>query len=180
MINKLSFNSNFSKFFFKVALNKLYVKILKDKMLWLFDNKKKFHYMLVNPYFSLKSGGYCITHIVEIFFSKTNSLVSILSFSGKLILFSSAGNLFLRGKQKKFKSLAFKFMKHLLHWKVKSLKMKIVALHLKNVKFMKYWIIRQLKKKLFIQIVKNFINHPHNGCWKKKVRRKKRRNGWEV
>jgi ribosomal protein S11 len=95
-----------------------------------------------------------------------------MDFSGNLIFFCSAGSLQYKGKRKKARYLVFRDMFRVLISKFKFLKLQPLALHLKNVGSAKFWIIKLLKKKLFIKVVKSYDLYPHNGCRKRKIRRK--------
>jgi ribosomal protein S11 len=95
-----------------------------------------------------------------------------MDFSGNLKFFCSAGSLQYKGKRKKARYLVFRDMFRILNSKLKFLKSQPLALHLKNVGSAKVWIVKTLKKKLFIKIIKSYDLYPHNGCRKRKVRRK--------
>jgi ribosomal protein S11 len=96
-----------------------------------------------------------------------------MDFSGNLKFFHSAGFLKYKGKNKKSRFVVLKDMYKILISKLKFLKSQPVALHLKNVGFAKFWVIRVFKKKFFIRVVRSFNKYPHNGCRKRKMRRKK-------
>jgi ribosomal protein S11 len=95
-----------------------------------------------------------------------------MDFSGNLKLYYSAGLFQYKGKRKKSRYLVFRDMFRVLISKFKFLKLQPLALHLKNVGSAKSWIVKALKKKLFIKIVKSYDMYPHNGCRKRKIRRK--------
>ena len=96
-----------------------------------------------------------------------------MDFSGKLKFFYSAGSFNYSGKSKKARYVVFRELYRVLISKLKFLKNKPVALHLKNVGYNKSWIVKKLKKKFFIKSVRSFNLYPHNGCRKRKMRRKK-------
>lgn len=157
-------------------LSRQYFKSLKGKSQLLKNNKNQYYKLLK---FKKTNNNYVISHIIKISFSSINTTFNISKFSGKPDYFLTAGNLFLKGKQKRFRPTVLRFIKDLLIKKCKLSRLNSLALHLKNVRFLKYWVIKDLKKKLFLQVVKNFTSYPFNGCWKKKLRRKKR-DGWVV
>ena len=120
-----------------------------------------------------------IMYIIDFSFSRSNTFLHVLDFAGNLKFFCSAGSFNYSGKSKRARWIVFKnFSRSLL--KLKFLKNRPVALHFKNVGSNKFWIINKLKKKLFIKVIRNFNLYPHNGCRKRKIRRKKikkRRDG---
>lgn len=186
MIQNYNFNFNLNKFFKKIILKKQYLKKLEQKTLWLKhikeQNYKKLNYNLVlknKPSVKHKS---LVSYIITISFSRSNTTVHVIDFSGVLKFCYSAGNLSLSGKNKTARTSVFKAIARVLGQKLRLLRSKPIALHLRNVGFKKFWIINKLKKKLFIKCIQNFNIYPHNGCRKKKVRRKKikERNGWVV
>jgi len=114
-----------------------------------------------------------IKYIIDVTFSRTNTFVHVMDFSGQLKFFCSAGTLNYKGKSKKARYSVFRDIYRVLVSKLRFLKGQPVALHLKNVSFAKFWIIKLLKKKFYIKVVRNFITYPYNGCRKRKMRRKK-------
>lgn len=177
MIKNDNVSYNLNKFFQKIILKKQYAKILKNKLNLLFSAKEQSYKNLSFDLFfknkTVKKNITSIKYIIYISFSRSNTLLHVMSSLGKLIFFSSAGNLGYKGNNKKVRVLVLKSMIIFLIKKLKFLLNKPLALHLKNVKFMKFWIVKKLKKKVFIQVIKNFDVYPHNGCRKKKMRRKK-------
>jgi len=184
-----NYNSNFdlNKFFKNIVVKKQYIKALKDKNSLLNIIKER-NYKNLNSSTFLKNKNFIkcdnlVTYIIDIYFSRTNTLLHIMDSSGALKFFCSAGDFSYTGKSKKARVLVLKSIFRSIISKLKFLKNKPVALHLKNVRFLKIWIIKRLKKKFFIKVVRSFNLYPHNGCRKKKVRRKKfkkkrkRRNG---
>ena len=171
---------NLNKFFSDIKLKKQYIKKLKNKY-DLLNNFKKNHKNLSLSVFSKScyknsvKESFLVTYIIDITFSRTNTLLHVMDFSGNLKFFCSAGLLKYKGKsKKKARYLIFRDMFRVLNSKLKFLKSQPLALHLKNVGSAKFWIVNKfLKKKLFVKIVKNYDLYPHNGCRRKKVRRKK-------
>jgi ribosomal protein S11 len=182
-----NYNSNFNlnKFLKKLVLKKKYIKTLTDKIC-LLENIKEQNFKILNN--NLFSNNFIkhdtlIVYIIDISFSRSNTLLHVMDSSGILKFFCSAGDLSYSGKSKKSRISVLTSMIRVLMQKLKFLQGKPIALHLKNVGFKKFWIVKKLKKKFFIKIVRSFNLYPHNGCRKKKVRRKKfkkritRRNG---
>ena len=158
---------NLNNFFNTIELKKKYLKKLKKKVLLLKSDQEKI-YKRKN-----ELNSFLIVYIVSIFFSKSNTLMHIADFSGKLKFFYSSGNFNYSGKSKKARSLIFKNFYRLIVNKLKFLRNKPIALHLANVGSNKSWIIKKFKKRFFIRVIKSFNFYPHNGCRKKKVIRKK-------
>ena len=174
-----------NKFFINIKLKKQYIKKLKTKVS-LFNKIKEKNYqtlkilMFDKNQYSMKEN-LLIVYIIDISFSKTNTLLHIMDFSGNLKFFCSAGLFNYKGKSKKARFIVFKKFYRILVTKLKFLRNKPLALHLKNIGSNKFRIIRKLKKKFFIKIIRSFDLFPYNGCRRKKIRRKKfkkkRRNG---
>lgn len=172
-------NLNLNKFFIDIKSKKQYIKKLKNKI-DLINNFKKNRYknlssviFNLNNFESYAKEDFLVTYIVDLTFSRTNTLLNIMDFSGNLKFFCSAGSLQYKGKRKKkARYLIFRDMYRILISKLKFLKAQSIALHLKNVGSAKFWIIKLLKKKLFIKAVKSYDLYPHNGCRKKKIKRK--------
>jgi ribosomal protein S11 len=169
-------------FFRDIKLKKQYLNKLKIKI-DLINNLKEKNYKNLNlvmfnnshnNYKNLKKEDFLIVYVIDITFSRTNTLLHVMDFSGNLKYFCSAGSLQYKGKRAKKArySVCRKIYKILIN-KLKFLKGQPLALHLKNVGDTKFKIIKSLKKKLFIKVVKSYDLYPHNGCRKKKVRRKK-------
>ena len=176
MQNNYSINFGINKLFRNVKLKKQYVKNLRNKVS-LLSNVKEKNYKFLNcklPFqkrFLIKYDN-LVTYIIDISFLRSNTFFHILDFFGNLRFFYSAGSFNYSGKNKKVRRVVFKeFYRMLL--KLKFLKNKPLALHFKNVGSNNFWIIKILKKKFFIKIIRNFNLYPHNGCRKRKMRRKK-------
>jgi ribosomal protein S11 len=172
-------NFNLENFFKEIKLKKQCVQKLKNKVI-LLNTLKERDYKKINSSLFISDNNqklvkedFLITYIIDITFSKTNTLLHVMDFSGNLKFFCSAGSLQYKGKGKKSRSLVIKDMYKILMLKLKFLKDQPVALHLKNVGFAKFWIIKLFKKKFFIKVVRSFNSYPYNGCRKRKMRRKK-------
>jgi ribosomal protein S11 len=172
-----STNIDLNKFFKDVKLKKQYIKEFKDVVLNLNTIKEK-NYRYLNSllffkYKSTNTNDNLVTYIIDISFSKTNTLLHIMDFSGNLKFFCSAGLFKYKGRRKKSRFQIIRDFYHILLSKFKFLRFKPIALHLKNVGNDKYWITKKFKKKFYIKTIRNFNLYPCNGCRKKKVRRKK-------
>jgi ribosomal protein S11 len=183
---KLSFE--FNDFLEKIRLKKKYINKLDNKIYQLNDLKEKSYKSLSLKLSDeksnvLKKENYLVKYVIDITFSRTNTLLHVMDFSGHLKFFCSAGVLQYKGKRKKARYQVFRDLYQILLSKFKFIKNQPIALHLKNVGVARFWIIKLLKKKYFIKVIRSFNTYPHNGCRKKKVRRKKfrtrkkRRNG---
>jgi ribosomal protein S11 len=186
-----SYNFNLNKFFRKISLKKQYTQRLAHKALWLANiteqSYKRVNYGLLLKNRHLIKHKSLIRYIINISFARSNTSLHITDFSGALKFGCSAGNLSFTGKNKRAKTPVLKAIIRILNQKLKMLKKKPVALHLKNVGSKRFWITQRLKEKLFIKVIRCFNAHPHNGCRKRKTRRKKfkkksitKRNGWAV
>lgn len=177
MSNNYNSINNINKIFETVSIKKQYIKNLKNQVNLLSDVKQK-NYKLLNSKISSIDVNKCIDdqvvmYIINIIFSRSNTFLNVTDPSGNLKFFCSAGCLQHKGKNKKFRFNVFKNIYHVLTTKLRFLKGKPIALHLKNVGFNKHWLIKKLKSRFFIKSVKSFNIFPHNGCRKRKVRRKK-------
>jgi len=184
MNNNYSVDFDLNKFLRDVRLKKQYLIKLRNKIDFLTkikeSNYKTLSSSITNIKQSYKKDDFLVSYIIDISFSQTNTLLHVMDSSGKLKFFCSAGTFSYKGKNKKARSLVFKNFYRVLATKLQFLKEKPVALHLKNVGSNKFWILKKLKKKILVKTVKSFNLYPHNGCRKKKFRRKKfkkRRNG---
>ena len=171
-----------SYFFF---INKLFQVILKQKYfinnlkfkIWILNYTKKYFKILLKFYLLIfakiqfiNNYNNLIKLVINIIFDKSNTLLNIGCFSGKLWFYYSSGNFFYKGKSKKARLLIFKSMLNILKNKLKFLHNYPIALHLKNVQFMKNWIITKLKNKFFIKTIRNFNLYSYNGCRLKKLK----------
>ena len=112
-------------------------------------------------------------YTLNINFSRSNTLCSIMDCSGNTKFFYSAGLFKLKGRQKIFRSLVLKHFYKILILKLKFLRKKPLILSLKNIGLNNLWFLKKLRKKFFIVSVKIFSSYSYNGCRKKKIRRKK-------
>lgn len=183
-MQKYNINFNLNKFLRDIKLKKQYIEELKSKIFLLNNIKEKNYKNLNSSLFpsndSLAINDHLVMYIIDISFLRTNTLLHVMDFSGKLKFFCSGGSIKYTGKGKRVRSVIFREFYRILVSNLKFLKSKPVALHLKNVGNNKFWIIKKLKKKFFIKVVRSFNLYPHNGCRKRKMRRKKfkkRRNG---
>ena len=166
---KIDFN-----FFLKtVRFKKQYLKKLTQEVLLLKSDNSKIKSLSFTKSNKNYLNNFLVMYIISITFSKTNTLFQITDFSGKLILFYSAGSFKYSGKSKKLRLVIFKKFYRLIFSKLKFIKNKPISLHLINVGKNKFWIVKKLKKKLFLRVIRNFNSYPFNGCRKKKVKRKK-------
>ena len=160
----LTLTSYKKKIYYKKSL---YNKINKLKQENEFSNNIK----LYNKYLQQNL---TIYYIITISFLKTNTIIHLSNSKGNIILFYSAGNVGIKGKQKIKRKIVINKLLLKLVKKIPFINKKPIALHLINVKFYKKLIIKQLKKNIFIKIIKSFNLIPYNGCRKKKIRRKKK------
>jgi ribosomal protein S11 len=169
---------NFSKFLNNVKVKKQYIDTLKNRISMLNNVKKKSRR---NLNFFLEKGSNpravqnnsLVMYILDISFFETNTFLHVMSPDGNLIFFCSAGNLNYKGKQKKLRFVIFRDLFRILVSKLRFLRKTPIALHLKNVDSNRFWILKKLKKRFYIKVVRSFSLYPHNGCRKKKMRRKK-------
>jgi len=163
----------FNKILKQVIFKKKYVKKLKNKIKTL-KNISKQNYKKFNAKLYLKKDTtFLITYVIEICFSKSNTLLQITNSLGVLKFFCSAGYLLFKGKSKKARIPVLKKIIGFLLKKLKFLENRPTALHLKNVRFRKAWIIKKLEKKIFLKTVTGFNLYSYNGCRRRKNRRKR-------
>lgn len=170
----LIFNSN--QF---LVLDKIYkiLKLSKKKTL-----SKKFILSLIKlnqPDFKYKKEKIqqnLISYVIKINLTKTNTLVTITDVLGAKVSSFSSGLVGLTKRQKRQQPDALiKVFKFLL-LKSKILKNKVISLQLTNIKARKeFAFLKRLKSVLFINSIKSYALHPHNGCRPKKLKRFKRR-----
>ena len=125
-----------NKFFKKIRFKKQYIQKLKNKISFL-NNTKKQNYKKLNNGLYSKKDNFIIAFIIEILFSKTNTLVYVINSVGKLKFFCSAGNLLFKGKGKKARTSILINIIYILIKKLKFLKDRPIMLRLKNVGFRK-------------------------------------------
>jgi ribosomal protein S11 len=160
-----------------VKLKKQYVKILKNKTI-LLNEISESNYKFFSSKWNIQKNydsfnDYLVTYIIDLNFTKSNTFLHIMDYSGKLKFFYSSGSFKYSGKNKKSRYIVFRDFYRVIVSKLNFLKGKPIALHFKNVGYNKSWIIKKLKKKFFIKCIRNFNTYPYNGCRKSKMRRKK-------
>jgi hypothetical protein len=119
--------------------------------------------------------GYFIKFIIYISCTKSNTFIHVMDCLGNERYFYSIKSLSQNTKSKKNNSdiqVTEKFYKILVA-KLKFLQGTPVALHFNSVEFNFQWFLDKITKKLFITIVRFFTTYSHNGCRKKKIKRKK-------
>lgn len=114
-----------------------------------------------------------IFYIINISFLKANTFVHVSNTKGETLIFFSAGQVNLKGKQKKNRKFAVNKLLSLLNKKASFIGKQPIAVHLNNVKSYKFTIANKLKQFYWIRILKSFNQIPYNGCRKSKIRRKK-------
>ena len=168
-INLYSFFKSLKIFSEKHTLNvNFYYNSLNFQLLDEFDKKNYINFFNKN--------NCSIRYIITIKYTKTNTLLSVTNSKGLLLFFTSAGQLIRLKKKKVSRMIIIKKLLNLMISKVEFLKDKPIALHLQNVDFNKIWVLKFLKNKFFIKTINFFDIYPHNGCRKKKMKRKKFRS----
>ena len=117
-----------------------------------------------------------VSYVLKINLTKTNTLVTITDVFGSKIASFSSGVVGLTKRQKKQQPVALiKIFKFLL-LKHPNLKNKVISLQFVNTKFDRVSkLLKKLKSILFINSIKSYSFHPHNGCRPKKLKRFKQR-----
>ena len=174
------YNIKLNKFLKDINLKKQYLKKLENKTT-LLNKFKETNFKTVNSKLfknlkTTKKSTNLINYIINVAFTKKNTLLHITDCSGNLKFFYSAGSFQYKGKSKIFRGTVLKKFYRVLVSRLKFLQKKIVAVHFKNVNFNMFWFLKKLKKKMGIKIVKNFYLYAYNGCRQKKIRRKKIKN----
>ena len=167
---------NLNKFFNEIHFKKQYYKKVQSKAYFLTKikeiNSKKVGFQFCNKYSSIVTSTF-VVYVINIFFSKKNTLLHVSDCSGNIKFFYSAGSFQQKGKQKTYHSFVLRKFYKVLVSKLKFLRNVPIAIHLKNVSSNMFWFPKKLKKKLFVMVIKNFNQYSYNGCRKKKIRRKK-------
>jgi ribosomal protein S11 len=180
MSNFKAVQSNLNRFFKEIHLKKQYLKKVQNKARVL-SELKEIHYKQVSSQFLIESKSLASTtfvmYIIDISFSKKNTLFHVSDFSGNVKFFYSAGSFQQKGKGKIARSVVLRKFYKLLVSKLKLIKKVPLAIHFKNADSNMFWFLKKLKRKFFITIVKHFNQYPYNGCRKKKIRRKKFKTG---
>ena len=164
--------------FSKLEEKKSYAKNLSNKFLIIqkLQNYKKLGLNRtfktnINKY--LKDEDCLIMYTLSISFLKANTNIHVSDIKGNTVLFYNAGSVGLVGKQKIKRSKCVLRLISLLVKKASFLSNYPISVHLNNVNANKKFIISKLKTHFLIKIIKIFNQTPHNGCRKKKIRRKK-------
>lgn len=158
-----------------IKLKKQYINRLQNQIIKLNKTKNVKDLTPKLKYFSLleKRESYIVKYVVSITFTRSNTLLHVTDFSGKLKLFLSAGLINYQGKNKKNRNSVLRDFFRILTEKARFFKGQSIALHLKNVSSFRFRILKTLKKFFLVLAVKNFNSYPYNGCRVKKTRRKK-------
>ena len=169
-----------NRLFKDIHFKKQYLKKVKSKI-FLLNKLKETNYKKVGLSLSKNSVKLSktifVVYIIEISFSKKNTLFHISDCLGNTKFFYSAGSFQQKGKGKTSRSIVLRKFYRVLVSKLKFLKRVPLAIHFKNADSNMLWFLKRLKKKLFITVVKHFNHYPFNGCRKKKIRRKKFKSG---
>ena len=175
-LTKLDLN----RFLKEIHLKKQYLKKVQNQVYSL-NKLKEINYRKIGLRFSNTAAKpfntVFVTYIIEISFSKKNTLFHISDCSGNIKFFYSAGSFQQKGKGKTARSIVLRKFYRLLISKLKFVKKVPIAVHFKNADSNMFWFLKKLKKKFFIVLVKHFNQYPYNGCRKKKIRRKKFKSG---
>ena len=170
---------NLNRFFKEIHLKKQYIEKMQNNIHVLKKvkevNLKKANLEFFRNSIPSSSTTY-VMYIIEISFSKKNTLFHVSDFSGNIKLFYSAGSFQHKGKGKIARSTILRKFYRILVSKLKFIKKVPIAVHFKNADSNMFWFLKKLKKNFFITVVKHFINYPYNGCRNRKIRRKKFKN----
>lgn len=176
MVNYKLIQFNLNKFFKKVYLKKQYAKKMQDKVR-LLNKLEKINYRKVGSKLFKRqiriANKIFIIYVIDISFSKKNTLVHVNDCSGNTLFFYSAGFFQKKNQEKISRALILKKFYKLLISRFKFLRGVPIAIHFKNTDSNIFWFLKRLKKKLFIVLTKHFNSYPYNGCRKRKIRRKK-------
>ncbi len=171
---------NLNRFFKEIHLKKQYLTKIQNNV-YLLNELKEANHKKIGSRFSSKlshlSTPSFVMYIIEISFSKKNTLFNIMDYSGSIQFFYSAGSFQQSGKGKVARSMVLRKFYRLLVTKLKFVKKVPIAVHFRNTNSNMFWFLKKLKKKFFITLVKHFNQYPFNGCRKKKIRRKKFKSG---
>jgi hypothetical protein len=138
--NNINFNLN--KFLKKINVKKQYIKMLKNKV-YLLNSVTEQNYKIIDQYIFLKKEQFfkfdnIVTYTINIFFSRSNTLLHVFDFSGVLKGLYTAGNFAYKGKRKKSRIFVLKSMLNYIILKLKFLRKNPIALHFTNVGFFKF------------------------------------------
>ena len=178
MLNNLNKSFDLNKFLSQLKTNKQYSNQLKKQSIFLTKIKEKdYKFLPLNLNKNNQLNISLAMYNLNIKFSRSNTLFSITDCSGNTKFFYSAGLFNFKGRQKISRALVLKSFYKILILKLKFLRNKPLCITFKNVGFNSFWFLKKLRQKFFIVSVKSFSSYPYNGCRRKKIRRKKRRNG---
>lgn len=176
MANHKSTKFNLNRFFKEIYLKKQYLKKMHNEM-HLLNEFRESNYRKIGSKLSKRIKNNIsetlVMYIIDISFSKKNTLIHISDCLGNVKFFYSAGCFEQNGRAKISRAAILKKFYRLLISKFKFLRKAPVAIHFKNADSNMFWFLKKLKKKLFIGVVKHFNLYPYNGCRKKKIQRKK-------
>lgn len=179
MSNSSSTKFNLNKFLNEVHSKKQYFKKIQVQTHFL-NQIKETNYKKAGIEFVDKADTFLpatfVMYVIDISFSKKNTLFHISDYSGNIKFFYSAGSFQQKGKAKLARSVVLRKFYRLLISKLKFVRKVPIAVHFKNADTNMFWFLKKLKKRFFVTVVKHFTQHPYNGCRKKKIRRKKFRN----
>lgn len=117
-----------------------------------------------------------VSYVLKINLTKTNTLVTITDVLGSKIETFSSGIVGLTKRQKHQQPIALTKIFKFLLLKHKNLKNKIISLQFTNTKSKRVFkLLDKLNLIFFINSIKSYSFHPHNGCRPKKLKRFKRR-----
>ena len=180
MSDHISIQFDLNRFFKEIHLKKQYLKKIQNNN-YLLNKLKEANYKKIGSWFPSKSmhlpTSPFVMYIIEISFSKKNTLFHIMDYSGNIQFFYSAGSFQQSGKGKIARSIVLRKFYRLLITKLKFVKKVPIAIHFRNTDSNIFWFLKKLNKKFFITVVKHFNYYPYNGCRKKKIRRKKFKSG---
>ena len=150
----------------KFATKNIYKKTIKEKINNI--NKKLFFKS------NVKSKIYFVKFIIYILCHKSNIFINVMDCLGNQKINYSIGNIKLN-KSKNFKldtKVLENFYKTIIT-KLKFLKNMPVSIYFNSIEFNYQWFLEKISKKLFLTIVKFYNRYSHNGCRKRKIKRKK-------
>lgn len=154
----MSLHKNINKHLKIVSRKKNYNKVLNKQTYYI--NKKK---LLKN---NINYKYYFIKFIIKISTNKSNVFLHIMNSYGKEQFFYSI-------KQKNLNNKILEHFYKILMLKSKFLKNKPIAMHFDTTQLNHKWFLQKITKKLFLVIVQFYNKYAHNGCRKKKLKRKK-------
>ena len=152
-----------NNFFASIQLKKKHKKVVRSSTNKI--NKTEFRKK------KIKLNYYLIKFIINISFIKSNICLHIMDCSGKSKYLKSS-----KAINNKLKSLSIQNLENfykIIVSELDFLKNAPVAIHFNNIEFNYPWLTEKISKKLFLTVLKFYNKHSHNGCRKKKLKRKK-------